>query len=83
MGEEVEHQSFSREHRTRYRLKVRSCLDVFQRMLVEAPFDAEDPATGLQIERNPVDAECHPALCNMAVLAALGDTDFQTELGKF
>src|ERR687889_2497062 len=83
MGEEVEQQSFTREHRTRYRQKVRSCLDVLERMLSEARFDAEHPATGLEIELNLVDDRGDPALCNLEVLEALGDPDFQTELGKF
>ena len=83
MGEEVEHQSFTREHRTRYRQKVRVCLDVLERMLAESRFDAEDPATGLEIELNLVDDRGDPALCNLEVLEALGDPDFQTELGKF
>ena len=83
MGEEVEHQSFTREHRTRYRQKVRACLDVLERMLAEARFDAEHPATGLEIELNLVDDAGDPALCNREVLEALGDPDFQTELGKF
>ena len=83
MGEEVEHQSFTREHRTRYRQKVRACLDVLERMLAEARFDAEHPATGLEIELNLVDDAGDPALCNREVLEALDDPDFQTELGKF
>ncbi len=83
MGEEVEHPSFTREHRTRYRQKVRVCLDVFERMLAEARFDADDPATGLEIELNLVDDAGEPALCNVEVLEALGDPYFQTELGKF
>ena len=83
MGEEVEQQSFSREDRTRYRTKVRACLDVFERMLAEARFDYEDPATGLEIELNLVDANEEPALRNVAVLETLGDPDFQTELGQF
>ena len=83
MGEEVDHQSFTREHRTRYRQKVRACLDVLERMLVESRFDADDPATGLEIELNLVDDAGDPALCNVEVLEALGDPDFQTELGKF
>ena len=83
MGEEVEHQSFTREHRTRYRQKVRVCLDVLERMLAESRFDAEDPATGLEIELNLVDDRGDPALRNLEVLEALGDPDFQTELGKF
>src|SRR5215213_2592193 len=83
MGEEVDQQSFTREHRTRYRQKVRSCLDVLERMLAEARFDFEKPATGLEIELNLVDDDGEPALRNLEVLDALEDPDFQTELGKF
>ena len=43
MGEEVDQQEFTREDRTRYREKVRRCLDVFARMLRESRFDAERP----------------------------------------
>ena len=50
MGEEVDQQEFSREDRTRYREKVRRCLDVFARMLRESAFDADYPMTGLEIE---------------------------------
>ncbi|WP_148574364.1 glutamate--cysteine ligase [Nocardioides caldifontis] len=83
MGEEVEQQSFTREDRTRYREKVRACLDVLERMLVQSRFDADQPATGLEIELNLVDEDEEPALRNMEVLEALGDPDFQTELGQF
>ena len=55
MGEEVEAQEFSRADRTRYREKVRRCLDVFARMLREARFDTDDPMTGLEVELNLVD----------------------------
>ena len=37
MGQEVEATVFSREDRQRYRQKVRTCLDVFARMLRESP----------------------------------------------
>jgi hypothetical protein len=83
MGEEVEQQAFTREDRTRYRAKVRACLDVFERMLVESRFDADTPHTGLEIELNLVDDREEPALRNIEVLDALGDPDFQTELGQF
>ncbi len=83
MGEEVEQQAFTRADRTRYRAKVRACLDVFERMLSESYFDAEDPATGLEIELNLVDEREEPALRNYEVLEALADPDFQTELGQF
>ena len=61
MGEEVEQQKFTREHRTRYRRKVRACLDVLERMLTESRFDADDPATGMEIELNIVDDDEDPA----------------------
>src|SRR6188508_971229 len=83
MGEEVEQQTFSRDDRSRYRRKVRACLDVLERMLVDSRFDADDPQTGLEIELNLVDDEEEPALRNMEVLEALGDPDFQTEVGRF
>src|SRR3954447_1175738 len=83
MGEEVDEQAFTREDRTKYRAKVHACLDVLARMLAQSRFDAESPATGLEIELNLVDEREEPAMCNMEVLEALGDPDFQTELGKF
>src|SRR3954463_9083123 len=83
MGEEVDAQAFTREDRTRYRAKVHACLDVLARMLAQSRFDAESPATGLEIELNLVDEREEPAMRNMEVLQALGDPDFQTELGKF
>ena len=60
MGEEVEAQEFSRADRTRYREKVRRCLDVFARMLREARFDTDDPMTGLEVELNLVDERGRP-----------------------
>ena len=81
MGEEVAQQEFTREDRTRYREKVRRCLDVFARMLRESRFDADAPMTGLEIELNLVDDLGDPALKNTEALEAIADPDFQTELG--
>jgi gamma-glutamyl:cysteine ligase YbdK (ATP-grasp superfamily) len=83
MGEEVDAQEFSRADRTRYREKVRRCLDVFARMLREARFDTDDPMTGLEVELNLVDNAGDPALKNAEALAAIADPAFQTELGQF
>ncbi len=83
MGEEVAAQEFTREDRTRYREKVRRCLDVFERMLRESRFEADYPMTGLEIELNLVDDAGDPALKNAEALAAIADPDFQTELGQF
>ncbi|MGH3368893.1 MAG: glutamate--cysteine ligase, partial [Nocardioidaceae bacterium] len=82
-GEDVAQQEFSRADRTRYREKVRRCLDVFARMLSESRFDADDPMTGLEIELNLVDDDGNPALKNVEALEAIADPDFVTELGQF
>jgi hypothetical protein len=83
MGAEVEAQEFSRADRTRYREKVRRCLDVFARMLREARFDTDDPMTGLEVEINLVDDRGDPAFKNAEALEAIADPAFQTELGLF
>ncbi|WP_435769241.1 glutamate-cysteine ligase family protein [Nocardioides sp. SYSU DS0651] len=83
MGDDVAEQEFVPADRTRYRQKVRRCLDVFERMLRESAFDTDDPWTGLEVELNLVDDAGDPALRNEEVLAAIADPDFQTELGQF
>jgi hypothetical protein len=83
MGEDVESREFSRQDRQQYREKLRSCLDVFARMLGESKFDFERPLTGLEIEFNLVAANQDPAMENAKVLEAIANADFQTELGQF
>jgi gamma-glutamyl:cysteine ligase YbdK (ATP-grasp superfamily) len=83
VGEDVEHREFSRQDRRLYREKLRSCLDVFAQMLSRSKFDFEKPLTGLEIEFNLVDADQDPAMRNAAVLGAIANDDFQTELGQF
>lgn len=83
MGQDVERREFTREDRTRYREKVRQCLDVFARMLRESRFDVERPMTGLEVELNLVDGACNPAMKNAEVLEAIADPAFVTELGQF
>src|SRR5919109_288916 len=83
MGQQVSARVFSREDRQRYRQKVRSCLDVFARMLAEARFDADRRSVGLEIELNLTDDSGDPALTNQQVLERVADPDFVTELGQF
>ena len=83
MGQEVERREFTREDRTRYREKVRRCLDVFARMLRESRFDVTLPMTGIEVELNLVDERCDPAMKNAEALEAIADPDFVTELGQF
>src|SRR4051795_6677816 len=83
MGEDVENTTFGRQDRQRYREKLRTCLDVFARMLGESKFDFERPLTGLEIEFNLVDGHQDPAMRNAEVLNAIANDDFQTELAQF
>ena len=83
MGDDVAAQEFTPADRTRYREKVRRCLDVFERMLRESAFDTDDPWTGVEVELNLVDEVGDPALRNDEVLDAIADPGFQTELGQF
>ncbi len=83
MGEDVESTTFDRRDRQQYREKLRTCLDVFARMLGESKFDFERPLTGLEIEFNLIDGHHDPAMRNAEVLNAIANDDFQTELGQF
>jgi hypothetical protein len=83
MGQQVAAKAFSRDDRQRYRRKVRACLDVFARMLSEAKFHPERRSFGLEIELNLTDDAGEPAFVNAAVLEAIPDPSFQTELGQF
>ena len=83
MGENLPTVAFALEDRVHYRHKVRSCLDVLERMLDAEVFETGDGMTGLEIEINLVDADARPAMRNDEVLGYLADPAFQTELGRF
>jgi hypothetical protein len=83
MGQDVIARVFSRADRQRYREKVRTCLDVFARMLADERFEAGRGSFGLEIELNLTDDDGRPAMANAVVLEAIADPDFQTELGQF
>lgn len=83
MGQDVDDRTFSRDDRTRYRAKVRRCLDVFARMLGERDFTVEHPQVGIEIELNLVDESGDPSLRNAEALDAIAHDGFQTELAQF
>src|SRR4051812_26305843 len=83
MGDEVTTTVYTREHRQRYRDKVKRCLDVFARMLADARFDPDRRSIGLEIELNLTEETGDPALANAHVLELIQDPDFQTELAQF
>ena len=83
MGQNITTGAFTRDDRTRYRWKVRRCLDVFALMLKDFRFEVDRPMTGLELELNLVDQSAEPAMINERVLADLANPLVQTELGKF
>jgi hypothetical protein len=83
MGRDVQAIEVSPEDRRRYREKVRQCLDVFARLLAESKFEFERPHIGMEIELNLVDESGRPAMQNAAVLEAISDPAWATELGQF
>ena len=83
MGRDVPAISVSQQDRRAYREKVRSCLDVFARMLRESRFETEPRQVGLEIELNLVDEVGLPSMKNTEVLGAIADPSWASELGQF
>ena|ERR1022692_4827042 len=83
MGRDVPAIVISRRDRRAYREKVRSCLDVFARMLHESRFETGSQRIGLEIEVNLVDTDGRPAMNNADVLTAIADPTWASELGRF
>src|SRR5271165_4436037 len=83
MGRDVPAMTVSQQDRRAYREKVRQCLDVFARMLRESRFNTEPQHVGVEIELNLVDADAMPSMTNVAVLEAIADPAWASELGRF
>jgi gamma-glutamyl:cysteine ligase YbdK (ATP-grasp superfamily) len=83
MGRDIQAITISGEDRRKYREKVQRSLDVFARMLRERRFEASPSRVGVEIELNLVDAAGEPSMRNAAVLDAIADPAWATELGQF
>jgi gamma-glutamyl:cysteine ligase YbdK (ATP-grasp superfamily) len=83
MGRDVSAITVSMEDRRRYREKVQRCLEAFGAMLRESRFASSPPSMGMEIELNLVDTEGRPAMRNAAVLDAIADEQWSTELAQF
>jgi gamma-glutamyl:cysteine ligase YbdK (ATP-grasp superfamily) len=83
MGRDVPAITITRQNRRAYREKVRACLDVLQRMLLESTFDAGSRRIGLEMEFNLVDSLGYAAMTNADVLAAIDEPAWTSELGQF
>src|SRR5262249_52968096 len=83
MGRDIQAIKISGEDRRKYRDKVRRSLEVFARMLQERRFEADPSRVGVEIELNLVDSHGPPSMRNAAVLDAIADPAWATELGQF
>src|SRR6266700_153305 len=83
MGRDIEPIKISGEDRRKYRDKLRRSLDVFDRMLRELVFEDSASLVGQEIELNLVDEDGAPSMRNAAVLDAIADPAWATELGQF
>jgi gamma-glutamyl:cysteine ligase YbdK (ATP-grasp superfamily) len=83
MGRDIQVIKISGEDRRKYREKLRSSLEVFARMLRESPFEAGPSLMGLEIELDLVDEHGAPSMRNAAVLDAIADPAWATEVGQF
>ena len=83
MGRDIQAITISGEDRHKYREKVQRSLDVFARMLRERRFEASPSRVGVEIELNLVDSRGQPSMRNAAVLDAIADPAWATELGQF
>jgi Glutamate-cysteine ligase family 2(GCS2) len=83
LGRDVPAIRVSQQDRRAYREKVRSCLDVFARMLRESRFESAPGQVGLEIELNLVDETGLPSMKNAEVLGAIADPTWASELGQF
>jgi gamma-glutamyl:cysteine ligase YbdK (ATP-grasp superfamily) len=83
MGRDIAPMSFGGEDRRKYRDKVRRSLDVFAQMLRERAFDDGEAFVGQEIELNLVDEHGAPSMRNAAVLDAIADPAWATEVGQF
>lgn len=82
MGMDLAAQPFNTLDRGRYRRKVQRCLDTLARMLTDGSFSFPRKNIGLEVELNLVDRDLRPSMTNTAVLEALDDPSFTTELGQ-
>jgi gamma-glutamyl:cysteine ligase YbdK (ATP-grasp superfamily) len=83
MGRDIQAIKISGEDRRKYREKVQRSLDVFARMLRERRFEVSPSRVGVEIELNLVDSAGMPSMRNEAVLDAIADPAWATELGQF
>ncbi|MGQ0844209.1 MAG: glutamate--cysteine ligase [Sporichthyaceae bacterium] len=83
MGQQVENVEFAPADRRRHREKLSRCLDALEQALRESGAPPSTPLVGLELEVNLLAPDLGPSPNNEAVLKALDDERWQSELGRF
>lgn len=83
MGERVEASALSHGHRRDVQHRLERCVAAMNNMVRAGWFVGEEHTMGMEVELDLVDPLGRPRLVNDAVLARLGRTDMQHELGQF
>jgi gamma-glutamyl:cysteine ligase YbdK (ATP-grasp superfamily) len=80
MGRDISSETFSREQRRKYRLKLSENLETFARYLQKADF-VDEATIGLEMEINLITPTGEPTLTSMPVLQEIDSEEFTTEIG--
>jgi gamma-glutamyl:cysteine ligase YbdK (ATP-grasp superfamily) len=83
MGRDVAAIAITHGDRRRFREKIGHCLEAFEVLLKEGTFEPDPASIGLEIELNLVDDDGRPTMRNAAVLEAIDDPAWNTELAQF
>lgn len=83
MGDRVEASALVVGHHREVQHRLQRCVAALQRMVDDGWFVAHEDTIGMEIELDLVDPLGRPRLINDAVLARLGRSDMQHELGQF
>jgi gamma-glutamyl:cysteine ligase YbdK (ATP-grasp superfamily) len=83
MGRDIQAIKISGDDRRNYREKLQRSLEAFARILRECPFESDPSTVGIEIELNLADDRGAPSMRNAAVLDAIADPAWATELGQF
>jgi hypothetical protein len=83
MGDRIEASALVLGHDPEVQHRLQRCVAALRRMVDGGWFASHQDTVGMEVELDLVDPLGRPRLVNDAVLARLGRTDMQHELGKF
>jgi len=83
MGRAIDVTEFTREDRTRYREKVKTCLAALAELVATGRFETGRRTVGVEMEVYITDRDGNARPINLELLERIASSDFQTELAQF